>query len=493
MDTNKKIMKRILIKSMFALALMVNLVACEDYLGGDTNVNPNKVNEVSLNALLPTVIAASADNYYSVGFNTSQIVQYVASATATASNTDTHQNIRLGGSWTGIYLRALTNANIMVDEAEEDDSPHYAGIGRILMALNLGLATDLWGAIPFTEAFQADEELTPGFDDQEVIYENIQRLLNEAIEDLNAENSNFSPGADDLVYGGNLNQWIKAAYALKARYALHLSEMSSFSAADVLNFTESSFTSNADDLQLRYDSRNLNPWHQRPALANQTGNASITFSEQLIGTMNGDEYGVFDPRLPIIADNGSAVEYTGAINGAEGGELSNSEFTINTWYSRPNAPVLMITYAETKFIEAEASFLANGGTETSVGTTEEVYNDYLEGIKAHMEKLGVSPADINAYLTDPAVAVGASNLTLELIMKEKYIANFLNPETWVDFRRYDYSTNIYPDLELPLNHNPDLNGEWIRRILYPLDELSRNANEVERVQKGLGVKMWWDK
>ena len=479
--------------TMLVISLTIISLSCDDYLGGDTNVDPNRAVEVSLNVLLPTVIDGTALNHYNLGFETSQIVQYVASATATSSRTDTHNQIRLGTAWRDLYLRALSNASVMALQAAEQESPHYEGVAKIMLAINLSLATDTWGDVPYSEAFQADNNLTPAYDSQESIYTAIQDLLDEAIVALNEENSLFSPEGDDLVYGGDLSQWVKTAYSLKARYALHLSELDTEAASRALTAIANGFDSNDDDLQYLYDERNLNPWHKRPALADGTGNASITFSEQLIDAMNGTDYGVFDPRLPLIAENDGEAEYTGAINGEEAGESSNSRFTVDTWYSTATAPILMFTYAESKFIEAEAEFLNNGGTTTSVGSTQNAYDAYLAGISAHMDKLGVDPAERDAYLSDPAIAVGVDGLTLELIMKEKYVANFLHPETWVDFRRYDYDPTIYKDLELPLEHNPDLNGEWIRRVLYPLDELSRNGDEVNKVQQGLEVKVWWDR
>jgi len=117
----------------------------------------------------------------------------------------------------------------------------------------------------------------------------------------------------------------------------------------------------------------------------------------------------------------------------------------------------------------------------------EAYDAYLEGIEAHMKKLGVSSADMNNYITNPVVAVGAGNLTLETIFKEKYIALFLNPESWVDARRNDYN---YEDFTIPENHNTALGGQLIRRLDYPDSEYERNAANVPDVD--LLTKIWWD-
>ena len=96
----------------------------------------------------------------------------------------------------------------------------------------------------------------------------------------------------------------------------------------------------------------------------------------------------------------------------------------------------IVTYAELKFIEAEAALPTN---------PTRAYTAYLAGINANMDKLQVpAGAERTAYIT--AASVGAANLTKALIMKEKYIATYLNPEAWNDARRFDYA---YKDFTLP--------------------------------------------
>lgn len=484
-------MKKIIYQYSYLVVALMMVTACEDYLGGETNIDPNRVSDVTLEALLPSSIAATSESHYQVAFETSQVAQHMADYFAAGA--DIHEVFRIGGGWTNIYLRAMANAKRIQQQAEEQNAPHYAGIAKIIQAINLGLATDNWENVPFTEAFQGAEELTPEYDTQQAIYETIiPELLNSAIDDLRAANSSSSPGADDLIYRGNLEQWIKTANVLKARYAIHLTNKGAVEAANqaLQALNDLSYTGNEDDFQLFYDERNLNPWHARIGLAINTGNLLIAHSEQLIDALNGETYGVVDPRLPYIADKGVSDNYVGMENGSGSGNTVN--LTVDTWYASANNPLLMITYAEAKFIEAEARFLANGGDMNSIGSTEVAYQAYLEGIAAHMDKLGVAPEEKEAYLNDPTVGVGAENLTLELIMKEKWIALFLNPEAWVDLRRYDYSQTLYENFELPVGHNPQLGNQFIQRASYPFDELSRNTRAVEKNDKGLAEKMWRD-
>ncbi len=474
---------------LFGIVLVFLTNSCESYLGGDTNIDPTRPQKVTLAALLPAAIEATSNNHYSAGFEISQITQHTSFIFGAGA--DVHANeTRLDGTWTGVYLRAMSNINVMIQQAETENAPYYVGIGKILMAINLGMATDIWGDIPYTDAFQGSSNLYPRFDSQESIYAVIQRLLDESIIALNQPTSSFVPAVDDLIYAGNRSRWIKAANAYKARYLLHTIRRNPANASQILSLIAGSFVNNTEDFQLVYNEKNRNPWHIRPVLTNNTGNFTISFARQLVDMMNGTLYTYTDPRLPIIASRGTNTSFTGKINGTNQG--GTATFSTTNYYCTPTAPVIMFGFAELKLIEAEARFLANGGSATSVGSTPDAYAAYLAAIRANMDKLSVPAAERDAYLANTSVAVGAAALRLTDIMKEKYIAMVLHPEVWVDMRRYNYSTAIYRDLRLPENQNPELRGNWIRRAAYPISETTRNQGEVGKVVKGLDAPLWWN-
>ena len=408
-------------------------------------------------------------------------------------------------AWSEIYLYALPNLNTILSKAEETNSNHFSGIAKVLVAINLGLGTDSYGAIPYSQASFGSDNLKPAFDSQESIYSSVNSLLDEAIQELSASNaSEFSPGTGDIVYGGDSEQWLRAAYTLKARYALHLTEVDGLDAANrSLTFLENGFTSNDDDFEIFFEERNLNPWHSREVLSPNTGNVHDKVGDQLVSYMNGSSYPftnpdlVFDPRLPEYADNEGEEgdPFRGYVSGGDGassdGEDANTDFSDSGFYTSLDSPIVIISYAEAQFIRAEAEFLINGGTPTSTGSTIDAYTAYMEGIQANMEKLGV---DGSVYLTDGAIAVGETNLMLNHIMKEKYIANFLNPETFVDFRRYDFSSDVFVDLELPLDSDEgEFSGEWFVRAVYPDREETRNPENVLANKKSPIEPVWWDR
>ncbi|WP_246073336.1 M14 family zinc carboxypeptidase [Formosa sediminum] len=98
------------------------------------------------------------------------------------------------------------------------------------------------------------------------------------------------------------------------------------------------------------------------------------------------------------------------------------------------------------------------------------------------------------YLADGAIAVGESGLMLQHIMKEKYIHNFLNPETFVDFRRYDFSDEVFKGLSIREEEDSDGDyaGEWFRRATYPTTEEYTNPDNVAANKVTPVTPVWWD-
>ncbi|CAZ94219.1 MULTISPECIES: SusD/RagB family nutrient-binding outer membrane lipoprotein [Zobellia] len=485
--------------SIISLAFLA-LGCSDEYF--DVNVPSGSATEdqLGMNDLLAPAIYHTVMAQYYAERSFGNYTQYFTGQGGTTIGTTS-----IGSTWSNIYLYALPNIKTILNKAEETGSNHFRGIAKVLTAINLGLATDSYGSIPYSEAFQGTENLKPVFDSQESIYSSINLLLSDAISDLDQANaSEFLPTTGDIVYGGDADKWLRAAYTLKARYALHLTEVNGVEAANAaLLSLKNGFISNDDDFEINFEERNINPWHSREVLAERTGNVHDKIGDQLVSYMNGTSYPfesgmlLFDPRLPVYADNegDEGSPYRGYVSGGGGissdGEDANTDFADDGFYTSIDSPIGVITYAEALFIRAEAEFLVNGGTETSLGSTADAYTAYLMGIEANMNKLGV---DGSAYLEDGAIAVGETNLMLHHIMKEKYIANFLNAETYVDFRRYDFSSDVFKDLELPLdNAETEFPGAWFVRASYPDQEETRNPENVQANKKSPIDPVWWDK
>lgn len=451
-------------------------VSCEDYL--DINEDPNNPTEAPISALLVNTTFETAQNVFRLGSTTSYYVQHLASPNP-ASALDVMERVSHDNTWFNLY-NVMTDLTDLIEKSKEVGANHYTGAGQILLALNLGMTVDAFGDVPYSEAFDF-ESITPAYDDDEVLYQEVFRLLEEGINNLNQE-STFLMGEDDFIYNGNVDEWIKFGYMLKARYLNHLSETEAYDPAAVLAALEQGFESNEDDAQVVYFEEAFNPW-ANVAIDNADLLLGGWISEQFIQALDGTTYETFDPRLPLMVSATEEGEYIGVENGAGRGTApaagARSVLETGDFYSSPQSPLLIATYAEQNFIEAEAAFY--------LGEMERAYEAYLEGIRAHMRKIGVPEEEIEDYINTPGVSMGATNLTLEDIFRQKYIALFLHPEAWVDARRFDYQ---YEAFTTPDNLNPDLNGEFIRRLGYPDSEISRNGANVPDVS--LLDPVWWD-
>jgi hypothetical protein len=79
---------------------------------------------------------------------------------------------------------------------------------------------------------------------------------------------------------------------------------------------------------------------------------------------------------------------------------------------------------------------------------------------------------------------------------------FLNPDSWTDMRRYDFSPDIYPNLVFPAGANSDAGGQFPRRLLPGATEVLYNTARLQALVGPDGInglsprfftqKVWWD-
>lgn len=458
--------------------LVAGFTGCNKYL--DKLDNPNLVTDPPLNGLLAQSTYNTAYDEYRMGKIVSYFTQYLASDSK-ASDADIYNEVDYSASWTAFYQTTMMNIKQMNNLALTNGATTHLGIGQVLMALNLNMLINAFGDVPYSEALRGKAMLIYKFDKQADLQDTCIQLLDAGIANLKKTGSTIElDAASDVIHGGKVDAWIKTAYALKARFLNQASKTAAYSASGILDALSNAYSSTADDATLTaFDGRS--PWNQ-VSYNNVNLNLDGWLSFQFVNALNGNNYGLADPRLPLIASITKFGDYRGTPNGAgrigTGTNQEESYLWINGFYSKNGAPLQLVTFGEMKFIEAEAAFRS--------GDKHRAYQAYIDGIKTHMEKLGVAPADENTYVNDPSVSVGDANITLDLIFKEKYVVMFLNPEAWVDARRYDYK---YKGFSLP--QNAAMNT-FIRRVAYPSIEISRNGSNVPAIT-GLDERLFWDK
>jgi hypothetical protein len=447
--------------------------SCSDDKFDEIGTNPNSPTEVPIKLLMPQVVVETAFAVAGtdLAWYSSVFVEHTTGVHGQLETADkrTAINSTIGNnSWNSLYAGALTDLKIIAergsDGGTEEGHWNAVGIAKVLMAYNYSVATDLWGEVPFSEALQVRENRTPVFDAQQDVYTGMLDLLDEAIADLGKE-SVSSVGTSDFYYNGDADSWIKAAYALKARFYNHLSKKDpSGSANDVLTSVAASFEDNSESMifdSFTTDATGEHPWFQE--LNDRSHHAVSTTIFDIItdlGDPRGDLWFGTVGGAVVPAPNGTAFTDQG------GNIYSRASGT----YLTATSPLPIITYDEIKFLEAEANLRLNN--------RPEAYAAYLAGIEAAMERAEVDDDDIVDYLAKGSIAVGESNLTMEDIITQKYIAFWLfQPiEAYNDYRR----TEI-PTLNNPVAPPPN-------RFPYPQDEVAANPNVPARTIQN---KVWW--
>ena len=542
MSNMKTIYKGIATASLGSLILLTS--SCKKYL--DVNKDPNNPTKVSAaNRLVGAITTANGAALWRGSREVAAITQY-----GCAKNRNNAETWRMTSSyflWQNAYVYSMPNSVDLINLGKEEGNPAFMGAGKILLAACFGILTDQLGSIVVDDFYNGTSQLNllPKFQNQQTVYQRIDSLLNSAIADLSAPGNKTGLNAanGDIIYKGDASKWIRFDWALKARYLNHLSKKSSlYNPAKIIDACSHAFNADGMDAEFAHlhvdpnQNTNIdtdrNPWYSWGGF--DVGGLTdpndpnydpryLSWSQFFVNMLTSfpvtnNKY--IDPRIskimqPAVSDGqyrgqrsgGRLIGGQGILADGQPGDATKTNandygrFSNSGFYTSETGPTAFITYSEVKFIEAEARFRS--------GDIAGALTAYEEGVRSNMRKLGVSPGDINAYwaaqLSDGLVAhFNNPDRTqgLSHIMRQKYIALCLNPETWVDMRRADYSQKIYgPSLMRPLDLNAAVFGsdpnQWIRAMCYENNEETRNPDAIASAggntpQIRLLTPVWWD-
>jgi hypothetical protein len=474
-----------------AAALAIGAGGCKEFL--DVNQNPNAPEQARVDIRLAALITMFVHSTYN-GENSmwgAEWTQQFAYRGDTRPYAEVHryelQETDATTAWDYFYSRPGRESFNMIQDASAEADVYYRGIGKLFYAWTFQLITDMWGTVPFTQAFDPTIR-EPKYDEQKVVYAGIEKALDEAVAALGAP-AGRRPTNNDLLFAGDMARWTKLARFLQARTQLRIAyapgEDKVARANKALAALAGALAGNADDVDFTYpggqNARN-------PLWVFQDQRGTLVASEYMLNLLASRG----DPRLPImftpvVFDSVRGTQrfpsrtptYVGQRNGAS--PLSDSTVSwIGPYYSNENATLNVVSYADQKFTEAEARLIVSGAAAADAA--------YREGIRAHMQKLGVATAAVNAYVAARPALASVAN-PLEEIITQKYIANFLKVEAWNDWRRTGFPRLPSPVEQAMLPGIP-------QRIRTPGSELSNNANEVKAAGiatglEGMMTKVWW--
>jgi hypothetical protein len=290
---NTKIIK--LGKYLIASLLVIGTSSCElDDL--DINTDPNTASKASINLLL-TEAQFGGLNTFAGGLNNATMG---FQAINTSSDDFNFTNSSWNGTWNYLYSGPLKDLEELINAADPEKNPRYLAIGQLLKAYYFTTMVDLWGDIPYSEAFKGNDpngqNTQPVFDKGSDIYADAFKLIDSAIENLKLNQAVAVKG--DIIYGGNSAKWLKMARSLKLRLLINTRKVQDNKSQIQTLISEGNLiTAAADDFQLRYSSL-ANPDNRHPMYqsAYAVGEASYSyFGHQIMFEMLKNK----DPRTPF--------------------------------------------------------------------------------------------------------------------------------------------------------------------------------------------------
>jgi len=445
--------------------------------------------------------------------------QYFAT---TAANFDSDQYVEVGRwidlAWGAFYEDAAPQLDLVLNKTAEEGLELEHAVAQVWKVQMYHQITDYWGPAMYSE-FGNGEKVVP-YDSQQEIYNDFFSTLEEAVGVLEQHRGENAFGSNDLMYGGNVNQWIRFANSLRLRLAMRVRYVNSSLAQDQAEAAVSGgvIESNQDIAEVKTTSNNRNPYFTI------TNWGEFRMSSAMESSLEGFD----DPRIETYFSpaaggdsDGDGSSYEGMRNGLP---RQNKVPALNENHSDmgiswlpggkggTNANISVMRAAEVFFLRAEGALQGwNMG-----GTAEDLYN---QGIRASLneERFDVSSDEIDAYvnssntpeppqdqwntpaMSDIPVAFesGASQeRQLEQIITQKWLA--LYPDSWEAYA--EHRRTGYPRLySIIKSLNPDVaKDETMRRMTYVSSEFSTNSEAVNNAIDMLDgpdqndTRLWWD-
>jgi hypothetical protein len=469
---------------LFTAILTVSLWSCSESIMDEINKDVNDPSDMASSLIITDAMTASAFSITGGDFaffasiyiehNTGVWGQfYNADIRSSQPSSSTTYNNSWDAAYANLYCLKIVQQKCSAGGSEEGNY-HTLGIAQILTAYNLAMLTDVMGDVPWSEALQPGIIFTPVLDTQEDLYTDVFTLLDDALTNLDKATIYPSLGAQDLLYGGDIELWKKFAFGLKARYTMRLSHKTP-AYADVISFANQSFTSRDEQAQFNYNGNtSQSPFYCMFQDRDYYG-ASQSLHQKLVDRS--------DPRDNVFfmvhpsASGGLVFAPNGTSNQVQGTYSISAISTVT-------APTYLLSYHEIEFLKAEA-YVRNSNLALADTALRKAVTAAFQ--KAN---IGLSAADALNYFNTSVRPKFTAN-PLSEVMNQKYIAFFEEEavEAYNDYRRLRAMGNNVINLDNPLNTN-----YFPLRFSYGSEDVTTNVNVRNAYGNGTYVyseNVWW--
>ncbi|MBT30280.1 MAG: SusD/RagB family nutrient-binding outer membrane lipoprotein [Thalassobius sp.] len=292
------------IYKIFVLGLFICFSACDELdenLSDPVAVSPESVDINSLyNMIQLNVEQLQSDVWWHPASMSRMVANTSSFAYLDASSAST-----FSGVWQDIYEGLWPDIDLLVEISQERGLPVYEGTAKILKAYTMFVLVDLFGDVPYTEATQGVDVISPNPDSGSEIYTAANALLDEAIGLLAAADGAATPTYDNF-YGGDVDSWIALANTLKLKSAVTTRLVNADASKTTINSLIAGgelIDTQAEDFQFSYGSTRENPNSRHPlyngGYETSSGDYMSNYYMWLLRgeKLDGDGNPVVDPRI----------------------------------------------------------------------------------------------------------------------------------------------------------------------------------------------------
>ena len=256
-----------------ALISIVTVGCKKDFL--DQNVDPNYPTDIPASKVLPAALGKTAYLMIDQNLDFANIWMGFWSFSSTYGIPANQRNYDYPaasdkqGFFTNVYSNAYDYQGI-INQSIASQNKAMEGIGRIMKSMVMQMGVDVYGNIPYTQAFLATANLTPKYDDASAIYDSLYNDVSKGLKLLHAAKaSDFPDKTSDLMFGGDSTKWFKFANTLKLKLLIRQAGVAS-KASYISAKIASDFVGDLSDFMGAGDIAKINPGYSNSAANKQT-------------------------------------------------------------------------------------------------------------------------------------------------------------------------------------------------------------------------------
>lgn len=516
----------------YILMTMVGLAAVSCRL--DDNLTPNKV--LADNLLPNQRLAGASTDAYAMqagtmnGLGNAWMNAWSGNFAQFGNPFTTESNLEISTTYRSTLFtdtyKAVTRFQRIIDYG--NTYPNYVAIAKIQKAYYMQYLVDMYGDIPYSEAFQELNNVAPKYDKDIDIYKALVKELMDAKALISANTTNTGAKVEatsDPIFGGNMTKWTQFANTALLKMAIHMSNTTNSDGVALRNQVISSLAGAqyiTSDVTINPGYNNSSAASQNPlyfnfglqtysGTENTNGYRLMTASDHAVKSLTGDASkitsGVSDPRIAYLFTQGKKYNATAA-GGATGyygypQGMNNDNYKVFMGYTvndRKPAngnfsflggsfasstgalkPGYIMMLAESEFLQSEAALRGYSGftgdqAHFEAGIKASFVFDYTQTTGTVADATAAATAYTTAIAANPKAGwAGSTEDKIAAIQYQRWVAlmNYNGLESYINYLRTGYPVT-------PLA-TTTVRTRKPYRLLYPSAEYSSNTAHVPNV------------